>query len=282
MKAKTKTGVKAKPKKNAAKCDEPRETMYKWSDDFYVLAYRLAKQGLPDYAIAQQLGVTHQHLLRWLKRKPSLANALAAARDVNSSSFQAEFRDYVYARLPDNLKEIWDELNRCERKGSGVARLEALLEKNGKRARQHLFMYALVNCNFNPSEACRRVNVSKQVLDGWIKNDPDFSELMDQIQWHKGNFFEEGLVKLVREGDTKAIVFANERFNKSRGYGNKVEVNHSGQVNHLHAHMIDLEGLELPSEIKMQILEAVRKQRPASLPLDVESVKSHDLEEDEE
>lgn len=254
----------------------------KWDDDFYVTAYRLARQGMTNNDICAHLGVTKPTFIDWKRRRPALMNALKQARSDKATTFQASFRDYVYRRLSPELQELWDEINRCEKKGSGLERVEALLESKGKRARQHLFLYALVDCNFNSSEACRRVGIGTQTLRQWTHNEPEFRELMDEMHWHKGNLFEEGLIKLVREGDTKAIVFANERYNRDRGYGNKVEVNHSGMISH--NHMIDLEGLELEPEVKLKLLEAVRKQKQKAMPaIDVEVARiTQDLATEEE
>lgn len=259
------------------------QRIVKWNDDFYVTAYKLARQGMTNNDIMSFIGVTKPTFIDWVRRRPALNKALEQGRSDKDANFQASFRDYVYQRLSPDLKELWEEINRCERKDSGFERVEGLLEAKGDRARQHLFLYALVHCNFNPSEACKKIGISTTKLKKWTHNEPEFRELLDEMHWHKGNFFEEGLVKLVREGDTKAIVFANERYNRDRGYGNKVEVKHSGSVNH--THMIDVDALELDPETKLKLLEAVRLQKQKALPpIDVEVNRiAQDLtEEDDE
>lgn len=255
----------------------------KWSDSFYVAAYRLARQGLSDTAIAKTIGVLPLTLAGWKSRNPAFKEAFDIGRDDKKDSFQSSFRDYVYGHLPPRLRKIWHKINKCEMGHSGIDRVEALLAGEGKQTRQHLFLYAFVDSNFNASEACRRIGISAKTLQVWTRLDPEFAELMDEMHWHKGNFFEEGLIKLVKDGDTRATLFANERFNRNRGYGNKVEVNHSGQVNHLHAHMIDLETLDLPVEAKTLILEAVRKKKSQELPaIEAEVIEPEIVDEEED
>lgn len=233
----------------------------KWDDTVYVEVYRLARSGCTDAKICKVLGISIPTWDRWRRQRPALRKAIALARDNKANNFQASFREYVYNRLSPDLQEVWDEINACEQEDAGIARIEALLEDKGERARQHLFLYALVDSNFNPSEACRRINISTGTLRRWTQTDAGgFAAIMDEMHTHKGNFFEEGLVKAVRDGNTKAIIFANQTYNKDRGYSSKLEVEHKGQINHLHA-IVSIDELDLPFEVKSTVLAAFRKHK---------------------
>ena len=240
----------------------------KWSDEYYVRAYQLARQGDSDGRIAKKIGVMCKTFLKWKRQHPALRKALAEGRENRNRNFQAGFRDLVYNRLSPELQEVWDDINACEKEPGGVARIEAILDDQGVRVRQHFFLYALVESNFNASEACRRVNISRNTLEHWKLNDPGFSEIVDQMHLAKGDLFEEGLVRAVKDGDTKAILFANRTYNRHRGYNEKIEVEHSGQLNHLHA-LVDLDSLDLPLEVRAAILEAVRKQKKLTVEAEV-------------
>lgn len=239
---------KTKPKKKGV-----------WKDDYYVRAYTLARQGMPDRRIAGAIGVTSGTFKRWVEEHPALRRALKQARGEKARNFQASFREYVYRALTPELQEVWDDINACENEPSGIARIEALLADRGKRARQHLFLYALVDSNFNASEACRKISISRGTLDSWIASDPDFGRIIDEMHWHKGNLFEQSLIDLVKDGDTKAVIFANRTYNRGRGYNEKLEVEHSGVVNHVHT--IEIDSLNLPLEVKTAVLQAVRNKR---------------------
>lgn len=236
----------------------------RWSDTFYVRCYELARAGHSDQDIAAQLGVSPGTFVHWKSNKPALRDSLDRGRKAPGAAATNTFRDYIYARLPAHLQSLWEQINLCEEVPDGTARLEALLSGAGERARQHLFFYALISSGFNASEACRKVNISKRTLDGWVKSDPGFAELLDEVNWHKGNFFESHLIERVAEGDTPATVFANRTFNRDRGYGDKLTMD--GAVDHRHAHAHahfhgTVADLNLPLELKRELLHYMRLAR---------------------
>lgn len=255
-----KTNEKEEKPKPKGKVGRPKGRSTVWKDIYYVEIYRLARQGIANTVIAERLGISYDTLTKWTIRNATLKKAISIARSEKASNFQASFREYVYHRLSPELKEVWEEINECEESPSALARLEATFrDDKGDKLRQHLFLYALPDSNFNASEACRKLNIPKSKLNYWIQTDRGFADIVDEMHWHKGNFFEEGLIKAVRDGDTKAILFANKTFNKNRGYSEKLEVEHKGNINH--NHVIDIETLDLPLKTKIEIMEAINKQR---------------------
>lgn len=233
----------------------------------YVSAYELAKANLSESKMADALGIMVVTLRKWRIKNPAFKDAIQRGRahikHANGETIQ--FHEYIFQKLPEHLKGLWKEIKECETAPNGVSRMEALFQRHGLRARQQLFVYALTASTFNASEACRRVGIGKRVLDSWIQFDPTFAELMDEIHWHKGNFFENQMIDLVDAGHPLAVIHVNKTFNAKRGYGNSVQVEHTGQVNHLHA-SIDLAKLDLPLDVRKQILEAYRTQKSESVP----------------
>lgn len=234
--------------------------MAKWDDRNYVKAYELAKDGNSNRDIQKVLGCSGPTFQMWLKSKPALGEALEMARSYNSSKAIETFHDYVYEQLPPNLKQLLDEICAFEEEPNAILRVEKLLTAAGKRARQHLFLHSLVASNFNVSKACSRVNIDRTTFEHWVMREPEFAELMDEMTWHKKNFFEGSLVGLVARGDSSATIFANRTFNRDRGYNEKVTVEVEGQVNHIHA-VISVDSLGLPIEVRKTILNAIRQQR---------------------
>lgn len=238
-----------------------RRGQWAWDDRNYVKAYQYASQGMSDKAMASALGVTETTLRKWKEKNEAFREAIEEGRkEVQEESATVTFRDYVYKRLPPDLQDLWDDINACEKRKNGIERIEALLEKRGQKARQHLFLYALTAANFNASLACRKVGISVRTLQLWTRNDPEFARLMDEIHFHKGNFFESALIKKVKQGDTSAVIFANSTFNRDRGYSTKVIHEHKGSVEVTHKHIVDLSKINLPLEVRKQILEAIEAQ----------------------
>lgn len=222
----------------------------------YVDAYLLAQGGHSNQSIAKTLGVQRETFQAWVSDKPTLKRALARARFSAKQSATKTFNEYIYERLEPKYQRILDQINEWEDETNGVKKIRALMENQGKRARQHMMLHALVACSFNISKACSKVCIGRTTFERWCNEDPEFSELIDEMDWHKGNFFEGALVDLVRKGETAAVLFANKTFNKSRGYGEKIEIEHSGTINH---QMIDIASLDLSLETRKSILDAYRK-----------------------
>lgn len=248
---------------------------YRWDDKYYVDVYELVKQGYKYSRIAKILGIAISTFKNWIEEKPALKAAIKRAKESKTSIAHADnFMEYVYNRLPENLQALWDELQEYDQETNSTRKVELLLSDKGERIRQQLFIHALVTSNFSASEACRRVNITKKRMENWIALDPEFGELMNEVVGYKKDFFESGLVGLVKQGDTAATIFANRTLNQDRGYGTKTEVIHSGGV--LHGN-VNLDDLDIPVEVKRQLLEAARvklapKERTVDIPLLTEMV----------
>jgi hypothetical protein len=223
-----------------------------------VSVYRYSRAGMPEASIIDALDISPPTWRAWKKKHPSIQEALAIGIKEHKES--PTWHRYIYDRLPLDIREIWDRIESWDADKNGVAKIEALLEDHGKTVRQQLFLFALVQFNFSKSKACAKVCISKKTLDEWIKNDPEFASLVEEVQWHKGNFFEEALVRLVNANDPGLVKFANETFNKNRGYGKKVEHDHThrGTIEHEHS-LLDLTELELSPTCRDELHDAIRK-----------------------
>ena len=209
-----------------------------YKDEYIVRVYQLAQQGLTETKISKILGISVATFRVWEKKKKAFKKALEMGRKEGNPNNKdiVTFQDYVYKRLPRKLRKLWNEINAFGTSVSGIEKIEALLIKRGVRARQHLFLYAWTKSNFSISYALRKVNISRSTFEGWKSKDDSFLELVDNINWHKGNFFEDHLLKLVAGGDTSAILHVNKTFNRKRGYGEKtdIDINLSGGVSISH------------------------------------------------
>jgi hypothetical protein len=193
----------------------------KWDVEFIFKAYDLAKVGSSEYKIAAALGVERQTVRNWRKMHPLFDKAIKIGKRTSQAGGTNTFIDYVYGMLPKELKSVWDEMQSY---GENLSRskIEALLWDKGKRFRQHLFIHALVHCNFNASEACRKVGITYDALQKWQEKDPIFTDLLTEVHIHKKNFFEGALINLIANGDTSATIFANKTINRDRGYSDKL------------------------------------------------------------
>lgn len=240
-----------------------RKTHCKWNDEYYVEVYDLAKTGLSNTAIAEVIDVSYPTLKRWIASKPALRKALKKARNSDAHPGKPrEFMEYIYKLLPPDVQEVWNQLTLFEKTKNSIRKAE-LLKKQPDKIRQFLFIHALISSRFNVSEACRKVEVSKDTYDRWTLADAGFSKLIEEVLWHKANFFESALTGLVSQGDTSATIFANKTFNRSRGYDTKTEIHVTGNL--LHGH-VDLDTMNVPLDVRRQLLDAARAKIAASQP----------------
>lgn len=233
-----------------------------WKNEFYFRAYEYARSGKSDEQIAKLLGLSRPTFRSYKKRRPTLRKALEEARAIASDTSGEDLRRYIYERLPESLQELWDDINRIEEEPNGIQRIEMMLENKGIRARQHLFIHALVHYAFNPSEACRKVNITLSDLKHWINDDPDFAALVDEVHEHKKNFYVQCLNLRCRAGDTAAIIFANKTINRDLGYGEHTEHHHTGELETKQTFTIK-ELSTLPLQTRLDLLRAIRDKENA-------------------
>lgn len=257
----------------------------RWKPIFLLEIYRMTRAGLPDRDICTSLGISPQTLWNWSRDKSELKEALEIARKERAEG--ETMPAWVYSHLSPTLRAIWDDIGRWEEEKNPIARIEMILSDGGMRVRQQLFLHALCVYGFSPSRAMQKVNITKVELDRWLNEDVDFASLVEEVQWHKGNFFEEKLVNLVAEGNPAAVMFANKTYNSKRGYGvtSKLEVEHSGTVQH---NVLDLADLMpyLGEGTRLELLEAIRRKEIEKSPkqltvTDVLNQQIGDLESEE-
>lgn len=239
-----------------------------FNNSYVFKAYELARAGFSEHKMADALGVARTTIRDWRKKHKIFNDAVTAGYGLRNTAGKSKFLDYVYKRLPEELVPLWNQImniDKDENVGDRAKRqlIDKLFFGKGMLIRQHIFLHALVNSNFNPSEACRKTGVSRDTLDNWLKN-THFARLWKEIIWHKKNFFEGALMGLVEAGDTSAIIFANRTYNADRGYTDKVQVQHQHTHTHTHA-VVDVASLGLPLETQVQLLEAMRNKERLAL-----------------
>jgi hypothetical protein len=219
--------------------------------------------------VAVTLGVARHTLDNRLLRFSELriAKERAEARRASTESL----KEYVFGHLSKDAKAVWEEVQFWKDSDTANEKARAILDGKSKRLRQELFVHALATNNFDVSYACRTTGVTRNCLEHW-KEDPNFMALVEEIQWHKKNFFEKALLDLVQSGHPNAVIFANRTINRDRGYCEKIEIEHGGSIDLGWS----IDQLELPLETRKQILEAIRlkeaKQVKEEAPLQLEEM----------
>lgn len=173
-------------------------------------------------------------------------------------SKEKTFGAYVFKHLSPESKAVWKELQFWAEHKDRQEHVERIMNGKATKVRQELFIHALVSTHFDMSKSLAMTGLSKQVLDFWMFNDLQFSQLVEEIQWHKKNFFEKALMDLVGERNPLAVIWVNKTANADRGYSEKIRVEHSLAQNN---GGFSFEDLELDIDTKKKVLEAIRKKR---------------------
>jgi hypothetical protein len=196
-------------------------------------------------------------VLNWMERHEELqlAKRLADSRRGTRETFTG----YIFKHLSREARTVWEEIQFWD-EASSYDKIEAVLTGQTKRIRQELFIHALVSTNFDISEALRMVAMSRTTFNHWRDNDLEFRQLVEEIQWHKKNFFEHALMDLVEQRHPSAVLFVNRTINADRGYSEKLEVQHSGSIA---AGEFNIEELDLDLDTRRKILEAMRRKKQA-------------------
>lgn len=235
-----------------------------FKNSHYVDCYRLACDGLDNPKIADALGIKRNDFQNQLKKDKALRDALEKARKPKTGEGVRQFKSFIYDRLPRRAQKCWDALEGVEKMSDEPGKRKArnaafaLIDQGSTRTRQHLFLYALVACNFMTTLACRKVGISLSDVEVWKEADPGFAKLVAGIHQHKKDFCESALMELVKERNSAAVIFANKTLNRDRGYdASKVTIEHQGHVAHTHDINVD----DLPLDVQRGLLAVMMKQR---------------------
>ena len=242
--------------------------------------YALALRGYVDSRVARFIGITPECLTLWKRKHPSVRYALELARK-HTLEGRYSFKSYVKGRMNSKVRAIWDKIEVWAEDDDGQKRIKALLNGYPIKVRQSLFFHAWVSHSFNASSACRFVGINKTTLEKW-KLMPQFIRLMDELKFHRNNFFEEKLIDQVAMGDPSAIQFVNRTANRDRGYGEKIEVENTGTVKH--ELVLDLDKLSLSLACRKEILDAMRayKAKQAQKAIEPAAIDVETVEDEED
>ena len=233
----------------------------KFQPTWYVTVYQLARDGMSDRQIAAALDIGEDTLRTQKKDDAALRDALNRGRRGRKHGDEETFGEYVFDHLPPKLQELWKQIEIYSTLKEGVELVNALLEGQGVRVRQHLFMYAMTQSMFNVSASMRKLGISRQVLQHWRDNDPDFAALMGEIEFHRKNFFEAAGMGRIAAGDTAMIMHALKTQCRDRGWNDKVEIVHSGSISN--PDTISIADLNLDIETRKKVLDALRAKQTA-------------------
>ena len=103
------------------------------------------------------------------------------------------------------------------------------------RVTKKTFKEALVNSGGNQARIAEKMEVTRQAINLFLKNNPDMRELLNDeadrlIEWAEDNVAMSVMVH--KDIDDSKWILTNSKKGKSRGWGAKQEIEHSGETPH--------------------------------------------------
>lgn len=203
-------------------------------------------------AVASVFGMTPKALHEAIDTHPELKEAMAIA---NENRGKGELGDYVVNNLSPKVRAVWDKITKMQT----WEEIEAVFKPYSVKIRQQLFCTAVLYTGHDNSKALRMVGISHSTLCKW-RQDPEFLQMLEELQWHKKQFFQKQLISLVNEGHPGAVIFVNRTVNADMGYSERLDLNVASAAT---ATDYALDQLDLPVDVLKVVLAAVEKKRKA-------------------
>ena len=92
------------------------------------------------------------------------------------------------------------------------------------RVKKALALKALAANNGSVIAVMRKVGICRDTYIDWLKGDPAFARQVNAIEETVNDWYEDCFKKLVKEGNPQAVIHASKTRLRSRGYGEKLEV----------------------------------------------------------
>lgn len=89
---------------------------------------------------------------------------------------------------------------------------------------------ALEENNGNVSAAARSLGCARQSIYDYINKYDEIAEVLDDAREQIVDKAEEALMRQITHGDTTAIIFTLKTRGRGRGWGEKIETEHSGTI----------------------------------------------------
>jgi predicted DNA-binding protein YlxM (UPF0122 family) len=107
-----------------------------------------------------------------------------------------------------------------------------------KKQQTH-FIKAFIESDFNITNACKTVKISRQTFYNNLYKLDNFRQELDKAKEQAINFVESALMEQIANGNTQAIIFYLKTKGKNFGYSENIELNHIATDNNIKVEFIN-------------------------------------------
>lgn len=108
--------------------------------------------------------------------------------------------------------------------------IEQKPQRISTKKKKKLMIEVLENQMGNVTVACKQVGISRETHYKWLKEDPKYKKATEDIVYQLKDFFENALLKLVKQGNPMIVWNVNKTKNRDRGYYDKQEIEYTGNI----------------------------------------------------
>lgn len=206
--------------------------------DAYIREKNLAK-------VARSMDMGPSKLLDLIEKHEELKQAKNMADDNRGKNILGA---WCVSMLSPESRKTWEKINSID----SFDLVQEVFKGKSVKLKQEVFCQAMLHTGFNSSKACQMVGIRYRDLEMW-KTDFDFCQMLEELQFHKKNFFENSLVGLVEERYPGAVLFVNRTLNADRGYGEKLQIEEKGG----NVSQFDISDLDLDLPTMKKVLAAI-------------------------
>lgn len=94
----------------------------------------------------------------------------------------------------------------------------------GPALRKEAMLRELIKSHGRVGVAAKAVGIERSTFSAWVREDPDFAQRVEAMEESVNDWYEDQFKALVAEKNPQAIIHAAKTRLRSRGYGEKVEV----------------------------------------------------------
>lgn len=92
-----------------------------------------------------------------------------------------------------------------------------------------IFLEALKKNLYIVTAACEQTGIGRTTYYDWLRKDPKFKEKVDEAQEIQLDFVETQLIKKIKEGSERSIIFYMKHKGKKRGYTDSLDITSDGK-----------------------------------------------------
>lgn len=104
------------------------------------------------------------------------------------------------------------------------------LSDKSKQLKKKALILALEQTLGVVTHACQKTGVNRKTFYDWLQQDPEFRQQVEDINNVVLDFAESKLYSQIKENNTTATIFFLKTKGKHRGYVEKQEIEHSGEI----------------------------------------------------